>query len=849
VASSATALPTLTDDPPAGLTAAQAAQRLADEGPNALPGSEPKSFSRIALGVLVEPMFLMLLAAGAIYLAIGDTAEAIFLLVSVFAVIGIALAQERKTQRALEALRDLSAPRALVIRDGKEARVAGRDVVRGDLLVLHEGDRVAADGVLLRGLVTTDESLLTGESATQDKLPGNDDTAMAEPGEPGGCVFAGSVVTRGMGLVRVRGTGVHTAVGRIGQALASTEVKPSALQRASRRVVRVWAGAGLFLAVLLVVLAWQWEGQPLLNSFLQGIALAMAVLPEEIPVVLTVFLALGAWRLSRRQVLARRVEAVEALGAITVLAVDKTGTLTLNRMQVARLWSGGELFVEREGAVLPEHFHALAEFALLATPASPFDPMEKAISAFAHRHLDGSDHVHGAWSPEQHYPLTRDILAMTHVFAHQSPDRHLLATKGAPEAVADLCHFDRAGRDALRAQVEAMAAQGLRVLGVARGVWSGAEWPGSQHDFTFEFLGLVGLVDPPRPEVPAAMAVCRRAGIHVIMMTGDHPATARAIAREVGLANTEAVLTGAEIEAMDDAALQQRLASCDICARLAPEQKLRLVRALQAAGHTVGMTGDGVNDAPALKAADVGIAMGERGTDVAREAAAIVLLDDSFASITAAIRQGRHMDDNIHAAMRFVYAVHVPVIGLAMVPVIMHWPSLLLPAQIVLLELIIDPACSVMFEAEPAAANLMERGPRAADASPFSGRNLAFGLLQGLGLAAILLLGCEAMLRHQWDGALVRTLTFGALVGGIFLLSLAHRAPARSREHERNPWLQRLLLGVALMLVLALGVPWLRSVLGFAIPSWQQAMAPMAMLLAMGLWLLVLRGIKTASVP
>ena len=823
---------------PAGLSAAEAARRLAAEGPNVLPGSEPQSLWGIALRVLLEPMFLMLLVAGLVYLAIGDAAEASFLLVSVFAVIGLALAQERRTQRALEALRDLSAPRALVIRDGAEQRVAGRDLVRGDLLVLREGDRIAADGVLLQGLLSVDESLLTGESAAQDKLPGREDEPMAAPGSEGASsVFAGSLVTRGVGLARVRETASHTAVGRIGAALAGTVIVRTKLQRASRRIVRVMAAAGLALAALLVLLAWRWDGRPLLESLLQGIALAMAVLPEEIPVVLTVFLALGAWRLTQRKVLARRVEAVEALGAITVLAVDKTGTLTLNRMQVAELWSAGWTFRQSDGHELAESFHLLAEFALLATPADPFDPMEKAIKEFVHGHLAGTSHIHGGWSPEQAYPLTREILAMTHVFPLDRPDRHLLATKGAPEAVADLCHLDAAGREAIRQQVEAMAARGLRVLGVARGEWSGTGWPASQHDFDFQFLGLIGLADPPRPEVPAAMAACAAAGVRVLMMTGDHPATAKAIARQVGLRRADAVLTGAEIEALDEATLRQRLEECDIFARLVPEQKLRLVRALQAGGQIVGMTGDGVNDAPALKAADVGIAMGQRGTDVAREAAAMVLLDDSFASISAAIRQGRHMDDNIRTAIRFVFAVHVPVIALALGPPVMHWPLLLLPAQIVLLELIIDPACSVLFEAEPPRPDLMERPPRAPGDSPFALPNLAQGVLQGLGLACILLVASGAMVAQGSPADSVRTTAFLGLVSGILMLAMAHRGWRR----RGNPWFTRIAGAVAAVLTLSLAWPWLRSTLGLGVPQLQESAGLAAIVLASGAWLAGLR--------
>jgi len=825
-----------------GLDAQEAARRLAADGPNALPGSEAKPLLRIVGEVLAEPMFLMLLAAGGIYLLLGDTAEAAFLLVAVLAVIGLTLVQERKSQRALEALRDLAAPRALVIRDGAQLRIASREVVRGDVLVLREGDRVAADAVLLEGQVHTDESLLTGEPAAQLRLPPAGELPPFAPGLDGGpFVCASTLVTRGVALARVHATGARTQAGRIGAALAATDLVPSALQRSSRRVVRVMAGVGLGVATTLVLAAWLWDGRPLLESLLLGVGLAMSLLPEEIPVVLTVFLALGAWRLSHQRVLARRVQAVEALGAITVLAVDKTGTLTMNRMQVAQLRTPQAVFDAADAGPLPESLHELAEFATLATPADPFDPMEQAIRAFAAARLQGTEHLHDDWQPQQQYPLSRDILAMTQVFRAGQPDRHLLATKGAPEAVADLCHLDEAARARVAAQVGEMAQAGLRVLGVARGQWQGQRWPASQHDFDFAWLGLVGLVDPPRPEVPAAVAACRSAGIRVLILTGDHAGTAQAVARQIGLAPVREVLTGAEIARLDDAALRERLASVDICARVLPEHKLRLVRALQAAGEQVGMTGDGVNDAPALKAAEVGIAMGERGTDVAREAAALVLLDDSFASIGAAIRQGRRIDDNIRTAARFIFAVHVPIVVLALLPVLLHWPLLLLPAQIVLLELIIDPACSVLFEAEPGAADLMQRPPRPRAASPFAARNVLAGALQGLGLAAVLALACAWMVGAGWTDAAVRTAAFAGLVCGLAALTLAQRAGRRSGAWGGNPWLPRLLLGVVAMLALVLGTPWLRRVMGFAPPSAEVLAMVAAMVAATALWLALLR--------
>ncbi|MEO8459284.1 MAG: cation-translocating P-type ATPase [Dokdonella sp.] len=817
-----------------GLDPQEAMRRLAEHGPNLLPSAAPRTLFAIIIGVVGEPMFLMLLMAGGLYLALGDRAEAVFLLSFVFIVIGITLLQERKTQRALESLRELSAPRALVIRGGQETRVPGRDVVIGDLLVLHEGDRIAADAMLLDGHLDVNESLLTGEAVPVTKLPGKDRSEL----------FASAVVTKGVGVAEVTAIAAATAVGRIGQALITTVEPVSGLQQASRKLIRNLTIGGLLLATAYALLGWLWDGHGLLESVLAGIALTMAILPEEIPVILTVFLALGAWRISKHKVLTRRVPAVEALGAISVLAVDKTGTLTQNRMQIAELRLTDNSAHDEHATDLPEPFHELVEFAMLATPLDPFDPMEKAIQQFGLRWLTGTEHIHAEWSPEFEYGLSPDILAMTRVFRGDARTQHLLATKGAPEAVIDLCHLPVAEARVILQQVEAMAERGLRVLGVARGEWQGAEWPRSQHDFDFRFLGLIGFVDPPRPEVPAAIAECRDAGVRIIMLTGDHPATARAIARKVGLSERAEVITGAEMAALDDAALGERLRHIDLCARLKPEQKLRLVQLLRQNGEVVAMTGDGVNDAPALKAADVGIAMGERGTDVAREAAALVLLDDSFASIVTAIRQGRRIYDNITKATRFVFAAHMPIIALALIPTLLHWPVLLMPVHIVLLELLIDPACSIVFEAEPEADNIMRRPPRVRTASPFARANLQYAVIQGLGFAAILLFGYSLLLGNGLDPSSSRTAVFITLVIGLFLLTLSNRTLSRSLltcSHAGNPWLPRMFGGVIVMLAAVIGISFFRSVMGFAMVDAMTLICTAAMLMLAIAWLELLR--------
>jgi Ca2+-transporting ATPase len=722
-----------------GLSEAEAARRLAEEGANELPSERHRSLAAAALGVASEPMFLLLLATGGLYLLLGDLREGLTLLSFVVVVLGITLRQERRTENALRALRDLSSPRALVIRGGEERRVAGREVVRGDAIVLTEGDRVPADALLRSGFgLHVDESLLTGESVPVRKRA----LASGEgaPTQPGGddlpFVWSGTLVVSGRGVAETRAIGADTALGRIGRALGAVSAEATPLEREIGRIVRRIASAGLALCVLLAVVYGATRGD-WLRGLLAGLTLAMAVVPEEFPVVLTVFFALGAWRLSKHRVLTRRVSAVEALGATTVLCVDKTGTLTENRMTIARLSADSvRLSVSADAtSSLPESVHRLVEFGILASQRDPFDPMERAFHTLGHAALEDTEHLHRDWSLLREYPLSPELLALSHVWRSPEGGRRVIAAKGAPEAIADLCHLDSEAWEQLRAEVEAMASQGLRVLAVARASFAEARLPELQHDFDFELLGLVGLADPVRAAVPEAIAECRRAGLRVLMITGDHPETARSIGRSIGLPADE-ILLGPELERLTAEALGRRLRQVSIVARAVPEQKLRIIAALAAEGEVVAMTGDGVNDAPALKAAGIGIAMGARGTDVAREAADLVLTDDDFTSIVGAVRLGRRVFDNLRKAVAYILAIHVPIVGMSLLPVLWGWPLILVPVHIAFLQLVIDPACSIVFEAEGAEAGIMARPPRSAKEDLFSFRLVAWSVLQGLSVLA-----------------------------------------------------------------------------------------------------------------
>jgi Ca2+-transporting ATPase len=804
-----------------GLTSIEARQRLESGGPNELSATAQRGAWGLLREVVLEPMFLLLVACGAIYLALGDRHEALMLLGFVLVVIAITYVQKRRSERSLEALRDLSSPRALVVRDGQSIRIAGRELVVGDIVLLAEGDRVPADIHLFEASnLSIDESLLTGESAPVLKQAGGVGSA-ASP-DPRSRAFSGTLVTQGIGQGVVAATSERSALGRIGASLQaiSTEITP--VQRETQRIVAWVAAIGLSLAAALA-LAWGLTRGDWLHGLLAGLTLAMAILPEELPVVLTIFLGLGAWRLARERVLTRSMPAVELLGATTLLCVDKTGTLTMNRMAVRKLWTDG---AERDlsattASGLPESLHPVLEYAVLASHRRAFDPMESAIGEAGQRQLAGTEHLHGDWALFDDYPLSPQMLAMSRVW--QSPDRQdrLVAAKGAPEAIMDLCHLDPARHEPIARQVEAMAGDGLRVLAVARAFFPSGDLPDGQHDFAFEFIGLVALEDPVRPDVPAAIAECRAAGIRVVMITGDHPRTALSIARQAGLVTDGQALTGPQLDQMDDAALAARLADTNVFCRVQPEQKLRLVQAFRTRGDVVAMTGDGVNDAPALKAAHIGVAMGARGTDVAREAAALVLLNDDFASLLTAVRYGRRVFANLRKAIAFVVAVHLPIVGLSIVPLVLGWPMVLMPVHILFLQLIIDPACSIVFEAEPLESDAMRLPPRRTDARLFDAQVLLRGVVQGCGLFGIVLVAYLLARSASGSDETARALAFTVLVISNLALIHVNRTWTARRDSTR-PWnvaFGWIALATCALLALVLRVPAIAGLFVFVTPS------------------------------
>lgn len=776
-----------------GLSQQEAARRLKEEGLNELPSPERRTPWKIIKGVVTEPMFALLIAACAIYLALGDIRESLLLVVFVMLSVVITVVQELRSERVLEALRDMTSPRALVMRDGQPVRIAGRDVARGDLMLVKEGDRIPADAIIISGdNIKADESLLTGESVPVRKIHTQDiadGTAQNPGGEDLPYIYAGTLIVRGHGRALVQATGVRSQIGKIGQSLASIETQQPRLREQTRKIVRGFAAAALVLSVGITLVNGLMNGN-WLQAFLGGIALGMSLLPEEFPLVLAVFMVMGAWRISRVRVLTRRAASIETLGSATVLCTDKTGTLTQNKMSIVEMWAGNTWW--RAGEAMTAVFSDTAAAGAQASLGESYDPMDMAF-------FDLAAQQEPLGKPLQHYGLNTRLLVMANVYDMKG--HYQVAAKGAPEAIAGLCKMDKASLDAMHQAISDMTAQGLRVLGVAKAVFPVGALPDTPEGFSFKFLGLAGFADPLRPAVPAAVKEAQEAGIRVIMITGDHPQTAKVIAAQAGLA-AEMIVTGAMMEKMTQAELLVAVKQASVFARIMPEQKLRIVNALKDSGEVVAMTGDGVNDAPSLKAAHIGIAMGGRGTDVAREASSIVLLDDDFSSLVTTIRMGRRIYDNLQKAFLYIIAVHVPIAGLAMLPVLMGAPLMLTPLLIAFLEMVIDPACSIVLEAEKEEENVMKIPPRDPQASILSPRILAFGAMQGI-LALVMAAGLwlYASGRGMQEDEM-RSLVFATLVTINLALILANRSFSASlftAFRRPNPFLWKGFSAVAVI--------------------------------------------------
>ena len=772
----------------AGLSSAEAHSRLVHDGENSIPSERQNSLARQILAIVSEPMLILLISAGVINFFLAEVLDAIMLMFTVVIVLGISIVQSRRTENALFALKQLAAPYATVIRDGTEMRVPSSNVVVGDLLLLSEGDRVSADARIIRNVtLAADESTLTGESAPVEKQI-ND------------LVFSGTLVTRGHGQALVTATGMNSALGRIGKSLQEIPFERSQMQRDVDRIVRVIGLLGI-ATVATVIIIYGSTRQNWLEGSLAGIAAAMALIPEEFPVILTLFLAIGAWRMSQVRVITRRPSAIESLGSISVLCVDKTGTITQNKMTIVEVQISSERFVLNSFNI-PSPAMKLIETGALACPSSIFDPMDLAF-----RELITDVSLFDKAESIREYPVESSRMAYIHIWKLR--DSIKVAAKGAPETIARLCKLDAEEVKRLNEEVHVAADSGYRVLAVAQlSLENESLIPKDIEDLKMQFVGLAFLQDPLRDGVVDSIQHCASAGIRTIMITGDHPNTAIAIARKIGLPDAERCVTGPEIENSTDQELKGLISHISVFARVVPEHKLRIVRALQASGEIVGMTGDGVNDAPALRAADIGIAMGKRGTDVAREAASLIITDDDYTSIARGIHRGRATYANLQKAMSYVVAIHIPIFGLALLPIFSsNWPLILLPGLVAFHEVIIDPACSIVFEEESPDPEIMRREPRGIQSKIFSRSELILSITQGATVfLAILILFLISFNMGRSDDE-IRSLVFGSLMFsniGLILTNRSRRLTSlqafRQRENRAIKWI---LLG-ALAIVLSL---------------------------------------------
>ena len=801
-----------------GLGPADVQRQRQRYGPNVLAPASRHRFWAIARSVAAEPMFVLLVFTAAIYLAIGSYPEGITMLVATAVVAGISLYQEARSDRALQALQQLSQPLARVRRGGQEVALPAAEVVVEDLLLVAEGEQVVADGVLLQAHdLQTDESFLTGEALPVTK---------AADGRQQ--LYAGSSVCSGTAVVRVSGVGAGTRLGRIGGLMAQVKSPPTPLQRQVAGFVRRMALVGAAAFVLVWGYNW-WESGNWLHGLLHGLTLAMAVLPEEIPVALSSFMALGAWRLMKHRILAKQPQTVETLGSATVIGVDKTGTITQNRMALTAIYWPGATAAQPFPAPAPAAPGPaqLLETAMWASEPHPFDPMEQALHQAYGQTTPHDERPRFALVHE--YPLGGLPPMMTHVFADAAGHR-IVACKGAPEGIIARCLLPEAARQAALAALQQLAAAGLRVLGVARCPVPPAGYPAEQEAFEWEFRGLVGFADPPKPNIEAVLRQFYTAGIQVKMITGDNAVTAGAIARQVGLRRPEPVLTGADVLALSDEALRRRVGEVDLYARMFPEAKLRVIEALKANGEVVAMTGDGVNDGPALKAAHIGVAMGRRGTELARQAAHLVLLDDDLSSMVVAIGLGRKIYDNLKKAIQYIISIHIPLVLTVLVPSLLAWqyPVLLGPVHVIFLELLMGPTCSIVFENEPMEAGTMEEAPRPPTTSLLRLNELGGSLVQGLVVAAGVLGTGAYALAQGYSEVLTRTLVFSTLVLANVLLTLV----SRSRRYSLgttlrypNPLLPAMLGLTLLLLALCLTVPGLRQLFQLQGLTWPQLAA------------------------
>lgn len=748
-----------------GLTDEQVIAARNEHGLNKLNYKKDDTILDTVKRIVKDPMLIMLLVASSIYFISGKTGDGIFLAAAIVFQTSISLYQYSRSRNALAKLSDLSQPHSKVIRQGQELAIKSEEIVIGDSLIIEEGSSVSADGIIVHSNdFAVNESILTGESMSVLKDKTKEDNK----------VFSGTTAVSGLAIATVTAIGNETRLGKIGTSLANIEEEKTPLEKQIANFVKKMAITGL----LVFVIVWGinfWHSRDWLISLLQSLTLAMSILPEEIPVAFTTFMALGAWRLMKMGIVVKQMKTVETLGSATVICTDKTGTITENKMSLAKLFTieGKKVTAPAKDSTADEK--ELIRLAMWASEPVPFDPMEEALHQ-AYKESAATDE-RPAYKLIHEYPLDGKPPMMTHIFENAQGNR-IVAAKGAPEAMLQVSSLSNRDKEAFLVATESMANEGYRLLAVGIANFEGNNFPATQQEFKFDLKGVVAFYDPPKKNIEEVLEHFYRAGISVKIITGDNAATTEAIAKQVGFKGADKAITGDELMKMGDEELANCVMDTNIFTRMYPEAKLKIINALKQKNQIVAMTGDGVNDGPALKAAHIGIAMGKKGTEIAKQAASLILLEDDLSKMVDAIAMGRKIYTNLKKAIQYIISIHIPIILTVFIPLALGWiyPNIFSPVHIIFLEIIMGPTCSIIYENEPLEKNTMLQPPKPLTSTFFNWRELSTSIVQGLVITAGTLFMYQYAVRNGYDEAVTRTMTFTTLITANIFLTLVNRS-------------------------------------------------------------------------
>jgi len=775
-----------------GLTEAEVGQSRTQYGYNQAAEIRKSAWYTLLLDILKEPMLILLVAVAAIYVLVGNYSEALFMLGAIVAVSGISFYQDNRSKKALEALEKLNEPLSTAIRDGKIQAIPTREIAVGDLCIVEEGNMINADGeIVYSSDFSVNEASLTGESYSVFKSADSEDRN----------VYSGTLVVSGMAVFRVGNIGGQTKLGRIGQSLQDIKEEVSPLHSQISRFVRRMAAVGI--AVFLIVWGYSfWQSGSLIESLLVGLTLAMSILPEEIPVAFTTFMALGAWKLMQQGIIIKRSSVVETLGSTTVICTDKTGTITENSMHLQALYDHKSGRVFEAGEFGATELGELIRYAMWSSEPVPFDPMEKTLHQ-VYEETQSQDRRRDFHMIHE-YPLDGKPPMMTHLFEDEAGNR-IVAAKGAPEALLEVSVLSDDEKTALRRRIQEFGRQGYRVLGVGKALFKGNDFPEKQQEFRFEFLGLTVFYDPPKKGIRDVFRQIYEAGIKVKVITGDNADTTNAIAAQAGILNSVPAVNGSEIVALPDDKVRELSRKASLFTRMFPEAKLAMVNALKQDGEVVAMLGDGVNDAPALKAAHIGVAMGNKGTEIAKAAALMIITNDDLGKLITAIAAGRRIYANIKKAIQYIISIHIPIILTVSLPVLLGWvfPHIFTPLHVIFLELIMGPTCSIVYENEPMEKYTMHQKPRRMSDTFLNLRELGISIIQGLLITAGVLWVYQYAVRTGHNEDSTRAMVFTTLIFANVFLCLVNRSFIYSMFESmknRNP-LFPLIIGITLLLL------------------------------------------------